>query len=95
MRPFAYSRPNDVAGAIALASREAGVRFLGGGTNLVDLMNMGVEHPAHLIDIGRLRPTVTNARLVRDAPPFTDTTGFKRSSAPGIAALPRIRATWP
>jgi xanthine dehydrogenase YagS FAD-binding subunit len=54
MRPFAYSRPNDVAGAISLGSREAGAKFLGGGTNLVDLMKMGVEHPEHLIDIGRL-----------------------------------------
>ena len=53
MRPFAYSRPNDVAGAIALGG-QAGTKFLGGGTNLVDLMKMGVEHPAHLIAIDRL-----------------------------------------
>jgi xanthine dehydrogenase YagS FAD-binding subunit len=54
MRPFAYSRPTDVADAVASASREADARFLGGGTNLVDLMKMGVEHPGHLIDICRL-----------------------------------------
>jgi xanthine dehydrogenase YagS FAD-binding subunit len=54
MRPFAYSRPADVAGAVSLGSRQAGAKFLGGGTNLVDLMKMGVEHPEHLIDISRL-----------------------------------------
>src|SRR5256885_10196597 len=54
MRPFAYSRPNDISSAVSLGSREAGTKFLGGGTNLVDLMKMGVEHPAHLVDITRL-----------------------------------------
>ncbi|HXR78355.1 MAG TPA: xanthine dehydrogenase family protein subunit M, partial [Bryobacteraceae bacterium] len=29
-------------------------RFIGGGTNLLDLMKMGVEKPAHLIDINHL-----------------------------------------
>jgi xanthine dehydrogenase YagS FAD-binding subunit len=54
MRPFIYSRPNDVAEAIGMGSRESGAKFLGGGTNLIDLMKMGAEHPAHLIDIVRL-----------------------------------------
>jgi xanthine dehydrogenase YagS FAD-binding subunit len=53
MRPFAYSRPNDVGGAITQGS-EPGAKYLGGGTNLVDLMKMGVEQPTHLIGIGRL-----------------------------------------
>jgi xanthine dehydrogenase YagS FAD-binding subunit len=53
MRPFAYSRPNDVAGAIAQGSG-VGAKYLGGGTNLVDLMKMGVEQPTHLIGISRL-----------------------------------------
>jgi xanthine dehydrogenase YagS FAD-binding subunit len=53
MRPFAYSRPDDVATAIALGG-QTGAKFLGGGTNLVDLMKMGAEHPAHLIAVGRL-----------------------------------------
>jgi len=53
MRPFAYSSPGDVAEAIA-SGGETGAKFLGGGTNLLDLMKMGVENPAHLIAIGRL-----------------------------------------
>jgi xanthine dehydrogenase YagS FAD-binding subunit len=54
MIPFSYSRPNDAADAVALCSREPGTKFLGGGTNLIDLMKMGVEQPEHLIDVTRL-----------------------------------------
>ena len=53
MRPFAYTRAADVPAALA-AVRDPGVRFLGGGTNLLDLMKTGVEHPAHLVDVTRL-----------------------------------------
>jgi len=53
MRPFAYERPDDAAGAIA-AAREPGAMFLGGGTNLVDLMKLGVEAPERLVDVSRL-----------------------------------------
>ena len=45
MRPFAYERAADAAGAVAARRREPGARFLGGGTNLVDLMKLGVETP--------------------------------------------------
>jgi len=54
MNPFTYSRPNDVADAVARANHQAGTKFLAGGTNLVDLMKMGVEQPAHLVDVTRL-----------------------------------------
>jgi xanthine dehydrogenase YagS FAD-binding subunit len=54
MKPFTYSRATDVAGALNTAERESGAKYLGGGTNLVDLMKTGAEHPAHLIDISRL-----------------------------------------
>ncbi|HWF50749.1 MAG TPA: xanthine dehydrogenase family protein subunit M [Solirubrobacteraceae bacterium] len=56
MRPFAYQRAQDAAGAVAAAQAHAAedVRYLGGGTNLVDLMRLGVERPAHLIDVTRL-----------------------------------------
>jgi xanthine dehydrogenase YagS FAD-binding subunit len=53
MKPFTYSRPADVSGALS-ATGQTGTKFLGGGTNLLDLMKMGVEHPAHLVDICRL-----------------------------------------
>lgn len=50
MRSFQYSRPSSVVEAVA----ETNAKFLGGGTNLLDLMKMGVEQPAKLIDITRL-----------------------------------------
>ncbi|MFF4038087.1 FAD binding domain-containing protein [Streptomyces sp. NPDC001816] len=54
MREFSYQRASDVAGAVALLGTDPATRFLGGGTNLVDLMKAGVERPAHLVDIREL-----------------------------------------
>jgi xanthine dehydrogenase YagS FAD-binding subunit len=50
MIPFTYSRATDSAAAIREAAR-AGARYLGGGTNLVDLMREGVERPSALVDV--------------------------------------------
>ena len=54
MRPFTYVRPASVQDAISAMNGARGAKFLGGGTNLVDLMKMDVEHPAVLIDLNRL-----------------------------------------
>src|SRR3954449_2402238 len=54
MRPFRYERPRDVGEAIALLDGEPRARFLGGGTNLVDLMKLGVEEPEVIVDVNRL-----------------------------------------
>ncbi|MFD3605327.1 hypothetical protein ACFWVH_43970, partial [Streptomyces sp. NPDC058656] len=43
MREFGYQRVFDVSGAVALLDADPDARFLGGGTNLVDLMKTGVE----------------------------------------------------
>ena len=51
MTPFTYARADDVPGAIALAGRSAQTKYLGGGTNLVDLMRENVEQPAALVDV--------------------------------------------
>lgn len=53
MRSFAYRRAADRAEALSIAGAEP-ARFLGGGTNLVDLMKYRVEQPAQLVDVGRL-----------------------------------------
>jgi xanthine dehydrogenase YagS FAD-binding subunit len=53
MTPFTYSRPGDAAAAIREAA-QAGARYLGGGTNLVDLMREGVERPTKLVDVTKL-----------------------------------------
>jgi len=52
MKPFAYSRAADVDAAVA-AGRD-GATYLAGGTNLVDLMRLGVVTPDHVVDVGRL-----------------------------------------
>src|SRR5438034_6613772 len=54
MNPFTYSRASDADQAVAEISAKPQGKFLGGGTNLIDLMKMGVETPAQLIDINRL-----------------------------------------
>jgi xanthine dehydrogenase YagS FAD-binding subunit len=60
MHTFEFVRPKSSAAAIATAARAktaqqgADVRFLAGGTTLIDLMKLNVETPARLIDINRL-----------------------------------------
>jgi len=54
MNPFGYSRAADANDAVAIISAKRNGKFLGGGTNLIDLMKMGVETPNELIDINRL-----------------------------------------
>src|SRR5215813_9672862 len=60
MHTFQFSRPKDAATAVATAAlaktaqQGADVRFLAGGTTLIDLMKLNVEAPARLIDINRL-----------------------------------------
>ena len=54
MKPFRYERANDASAAVALLSQEAAGAFLGGGTNLVDLMKLGVAQPEVLIDVSHL-----------------------------------------
>jgi len=57
MQPFKYTRATDVAGATRAVLANKDARFLGGGTNLLDLMREGVEKPAELVDIARLNLT--------------------------------------
>jgi xanthine dehydrogenase YagS FAD-binding subunit len=50
MTPFRYARAHDPAEALHLAGA-AGAKYLGGGTNLVDLMRETVEQPDALVDV--------------------------------------------
>jgi xanthine dehydrogenase YagS FAD-binding subunit len=60
MHTFEFIRPPDPAAAIAAAAQSktaqqgADVRFMGGGTTLIDLMKLNVETPARVLDINRL-----------------------------------------
>lgn len=54
MNAFTYSRSKDVGQALSDVAHNPAGKFLGGGTNLIDLMKMGVEAPSQIIDINRL-----------------------------------------
>src|ERR1041385_289527 len=60
MHTFEFIRPPNSAAAIAAAAQSktaqqgADVRFMGGGTTLIDLMKLNVETPARVLDINRL-----------------------------------------
>ena len=60
MRTFDFIRPKDPAEAVAIAAQAetaqqgANIRFLAGGTTLLDLMKLNVETPLRIIDINRL-----------------------------------------
>ena len=54
MKPFGYVRAGSVEEAADAYASHPGARYLGGGTNLVDLMKLGVEQPATLVDVSRL-----------------------------------------
>jgi xanthine dehydrogenase YagS FAD-binding subunit len=60
MKSFDFIRPTDSGAAIAAAAQAktaqqgAEVRFMAGGTTLVDLMKLNVETPGRVLDINRL-----------------------------------------
>ena len=60
MKTFALTRAKDSAQAIATAAKAttaqqgAEIRFIGGGTTLIDLMKLNVEQPQTVVDINRL-----------------------------------------
>ena len=54
MRSFTYERAGDVQQAAAAVAARPDAKFISGGTNLLDLMKLAIERPAHLIDISRL-----------------------------------------
>jgi xanthine dehydrogenase YagS FAD-binding subunit len=54
VKPFGYLRAASVEEAVRAGAAQPGARFLGGGTNLVDLMKLGVEEPRLLIDVSGL-----------------------------------------
>ncbi len=55
MRSLSYVQAKTVREAIeAYAAAGEGARYIAGGTTLYDLMKLGVERPAHLVDIASL-----------------------------------------
>lgn len=54
MKQLTYEAPTDPAAAVAAVSGDPTARFLGGGTNLVDHLKLGVSTPEKLVDIKKL-----------------------------------------
>jgi xanthine dehydrogenase YagS FAD-binding subunit len=87
MRSFDYRRAADRTEALSIAGAER-ARYLGGGTNLVDLMRQNIEAPATLVDVSRLPGTIEdtpNGGLIIGA--------AVRNNV--IAAHPAVRTRYP
>jgi len=54
MRAFTYERASSVEAAAQTAAGNREAKFIAGGTNLLDLMKLEIETPAHLIDVNGL-----------------------------------------
>ncbi|MDB5954015.1 xanthine dehydrogenase family protein subunit M [Ramlibacter sp.] len=81
MKPFSYERANSPAQAAAAVMAKPNAKFVAGGTNLLDLMKLQIETPAHLVDVNgigldRIEPTAAGGlrigALVRNADLATD-----------------------
>ena len=57
MMPFTYTRARDAAEAVRLGAENI-AKYLGGGTNLVDLLREAIEHPHSLIDVTGLSDAI-------------------------------------
>ena len=53
MKAFSYERAATIDEALEMGARPD-AKFIAGGTNLLDLMKLGIEAPAHIVDINRL-----------------------------------------
>ena len=60
MKTFEFIRPPDPAAAVSIAAQaktaqqNADIRFVAGGTTLIDLMKLNVETPTRVLDINHL-----------------------------------------
>jgi xanthine dehydrogenase YagS FAD-binding subunit len=114
MESFEYSRVNDPALAIAAgmtsptAQQGASVRFVAGGTTLLDLMKLNVERPAKVVDVNGLKldaiertadgglkigATVRNSDLAHHADVQRDYTVLSQAILQGASAQIRNMAT--
>ena len=114
MERFQYTRATTIPEAIgigaqsATAQQGAPVRFLAGGTTLVDLMKLNVEHPTRVVDINllglntvertadggrRIGALVRNAALAHDPSIVSDYRVLSEALLSGASAQLRNVAT--
>ncbi|GAB3299110.1 xanthine dehydrogenase family protein subunit M [Geodermatophilus aquaeductus] len=89
MKPFAYARPSDVAEAVREVAAEPNAVFLGGGTNLVDHLKLGVARPDLVVDVRTL-----TSREITDTGDGGLLVGAAVSNSE-LAADRRVRERWP
>jgi xanthine dehydrogenase YagS FAD-binding subunit len=108
MRSFTYERARNPAEAAASAMRKPDAKFIAGGTNLLDLMKLEIETPAHLIDVNglaldKIEPTaegglrigalVRNTDLAADSRVRRDYGVLSRALLAGASGQLRNKAT--
>lgn len=89
MKELTYVRPTDARDAVARVSDDPNARFLGGGTNLVDHLKLGLLTPDVLVDVSRL-PLDEVARL--DDGSLRIGANVRNSD---LAAHPVVRSAYP
>ena len=87
MTPFRYEAALDTSGAVTLGAA-LGAKYLGGGTNLVDLMRETIEHPDVLVDVSGLAGEITED----DAGGLIVGAGVKNTA---VASDRRVRERFP
>jgi xanthine dehydrogenase YagS FAD-binding subunit len=108
MKPFTYERAKTPADAAKAVAARPGSKFIAGGTNLLDLMKLEIEAPAHLVDVqdlklDRIEPTqdgglrvgafVTNTTLAADERVRRDYGVLSRAIVAGASGQLRNKAT--
>ncbi|MBP1202534.1 xanthine dehydrogenase YagS FAD-binding subunit [Duganella sp. 1411] len=108
MRAFTYQRAQTPAEAAAAAAHTPNAKFIAGGTNLLDLMKLEIETPAHLIDVNgtgldkiegtpqgglRIGAMVRNTDLAADERIRRDYGVLSRALLAGASAQLRNKAT--
>jgi xanthine dehydrogenase YagS FAD-binding subunit len=108
MRAFTYERATSAADAVGKALMVKGSKFVAGGTNLIDLMKLEIETPAHLIDVNglgfdKIEPTqagglrigamVSNTRLAADMRVRKDYGVLSRAVLAGASGQLRNKAS--
>lgn len=108
MRSFTYEKAKSPAAAANAATKNANAKFIAGGTNLLDLMKLEIETPAHLVDVNglgfdKIEPTaegglrigalVRNTALASDARVRRDYGLLSRALLAGASGQLRNKAT--
>ena len=108
MKEFTYERATSPAQAAAALAATPGAKFIGGGTNILDLMKLEVETPSHLVDVNRLGldkiddttegglrigASVRNSDLAADRRVRKDYAVLSRALLSGASAQLRNKAT--